>query len=141
MAKKKASPQTVASSFGMAALGVVVLIVGTVLKSHFQLNAAICNTYGGSTSHCVANGTAFTIGQVMQPVGGIMIGIGLILGVLLLVSGNSASKPTGSPQTSGTPRTRTQPDPSAKVIDTQKLSAPREVGEQRRPPVNDKNDW
>jgi len=154
MAEQKARPQAVASSSDMAAiggallivgtvLGVVVLIVGTVLKSHFQLHAAICNTYGGPTGHCVVNETAFSIGQLMQWVGGIMIGIGLILGVLLLVIGTSASasKPAGSPQTSGTPSTRTQPDPSAKVIDTRKLSAPREVGEQRRPPADDKNDW
>ena len=140
MAKKKASPQTVASSFGMAALGLVLLIGGTVLKSHFQLNAAVCNTYGGSTSHCVANGTAFTIGQVMQPIGGIMMGIGLILGVLLLISGNSSSKPTISSQTSGTPRVRPQADPSAKVIDTRNLTAPGQAGEQQ-PPVDDKNDW
>jgi len=140
MAKKKASPQTVASSFGMAALGLVLLIVGTVLKSHFQLNAAICNTYGGSTSHCVANGTAFTIGQVMQPIGGIMIGIGLILGVLLLISGNSSSKPTISSPTSGTRRVRPQADPSARVIDTRNLTAPGQAGEQQ-PPVDDKNDW
>ena len=140
MAKKKASPQTVASSFGMAALGLILLIVGTVLKSHFQLNAAICNTYGGSTSHCVANGTAFTIGQVMQPIGGIMIGIGVILGVLLLISGNSSSKPTAPSQSSATPRARTQADPSAKIIDTRKLAAPGPVAEQK-PPVDDKNDW
>jgi hypothetical protein len=140
MAKRKASPQTVASSFGTAALGLVLLIVGTVLKSHFQLNAAICNTYGGSTSHCVANSTAFTVGQVMQPIGGIMIGIGLIIGVLLLINVNSSSKSTVSSQMSGTPRMRTQADPSAKIIDTRDLKTSSRSGDQQ-PPVDDRSDW
>ncbi len=141
MAKSMRGPQSVASSFGMAVFGVVELIGGNVLERHFQLHAAFCNTFGGSTSHCFAPGMAVTAGQIMQGTGEAFIGIGLIFGVFHLFSRNRASRPTGSPQTSGTPRTRTQPDPSAKVIDTQKLLTPREVGEQRRPPADDKNDW
>ena len=141
MAKKSEISGLIVSGFGLAALGVGVLIVGSLLKSHFALNAAICNTYGGSTSHCSINETLYSFGQIMQPVGGIMIGLGLILGVLFVIIASAASKANGSPQASVTSGSRTQADPSARVIGTASPLAPRASVEELPPPVADKNDW
>jgi hypothetical protein len=140
MAKQRSRPQTIGSSLGTAALGILILIVGTILKSHFELSAAICNTYGGSTSQCVGDSTAFTVGQIMQPVGGIMIGVGLIVCVVLLISGGSSTKTARPPSVPTTPRAQPQANPSARIIDTGGLAGPSQPAAPK-PPVSNENDW
>jgi len=138
MGKRKSTPQTVASRFGLAALGLIVLIVGTLVKSHFALNAAVCNTFGGATSQCVANGTAFTIGQVMQPLGGFMIGIGVILGALQLFAGTGSRRSIGS-RTTAIPSSPSQagPTPSGSSDQGGRPSA----GATDAAPADDKSNW
>jgi hypothetical protein len=88
--KKLTDGQATLSIVGMIGAGIVLLAVGTAMKSHFQLNAAVCNTYGGSTASCAGNEGLFTLGQILQPIGGVLIGIGIILGVLMVVGKNSS---------------------------------------------------
>ena len=92
MSGKLRKPQTIASSLGMIGLGIVLFVVGTVLKSHFQVNAALCNTFGGSTAKCTGNEGAYSFGQVLQPLGGVVFAIGVVIGIVLLVDRNSKPK-------------------------------------------------
>jgi len=140
MPKKKGRTQNVASSLGTAALGLVLLIVGTAMKSHFELNAAICNTYGGPTSGCVADSTGFTIGQVIQPIGGILIGIGLIVCVLLLISGNNTATSPSAQREPGSLQIRPGRNASVKIPDTSNSAIPGERPEPQAP-VNRTTDW
>jgi hypothetical protein len=69
-------------ALGTVALGIALFVIGSLLKSHFALHAAICNTYGdtfgGSASTCVGNEGAYTAGQFMQPVGGLFFAAGIV---------------------------------------------------------------
>ncbi len=118
--KKLTDGQAILSILGMIGAGVVLLAVGTVLKSHFQLNAAVCNTYGGSTANCAGNEGLFTLGQILQPIGGVLIGIGVILGILMAVGKNSTR-----------PAQRTKPDLSQRSVD---LSPTRDEAPTQVPP-------
>lgn len=137
---KKGRPQTVASSLGTAALGLALLIVGTAMKSHFELKAAICNTYGGPTSGCVADSTGFTIGQVMQPIGGILIGIGVIVCVLLLISGHNTATSPSAQRAPGNLQIQPGRNASAKIPDTSNSAIPG-AGPEPQAPVNRTYDW
>lgn len=98
MAAKKSGKLSGASCFGTIALGLILLLAGTALKSHFQTQAAICNTFGGAAAKCVGSEWVFTMGQVFQPIGGILIGIGVIAGIVLVVTASKDDpRPSGSP--------------------------------------------
>jgi hypothetical protein len=97
----KSEPATLGYAAAMVAGGIVALIIGGALKSHFQLTAAVCNTYGGPTTQCTGNETLFTLGQVLQPVGGIVIALGVIAGLAIAAQ---RSKKNVTPRSSGTSR-------------------------------------
>jgi hypothetical protein len=142
MAHKKASSPTVISAFGGAALGLVLLIIGTALKSHFQTTAALCNTFEGATSHCVANGSAYTVGQVLQAFGGIMLVVGLLGGIVLLVSGNSSTKPATPAQPRvATPRPQPSNNPTQTIIETNKTTPQPPARPQSPSPSTEQGDW
>jgi hypothetical protein len=91
MNRKARTPETVAPSVILMAIGFVLFVVGAVLKNHFQMNAAICNTFGGANVSCLGNEGAFTAGRYLQPLGGLMVGVGAIMGLLFLIG-----KPAGA---------------------------------------------
>jgi len=75
--------------------GVALLIVGSLLKSHFQFNASVCNTFGGPAASCAGNEGIFTIGQIGQFIGAIVAGLGLLGLILTLVERSQTAKPAG----------------------------------------------
>jgi len=90
--KQATAGQALLAVLGVIGAGIVLLVVGSSLKSHFQLNAAVCNTFGGPVGTCTGSESLFTLGQFLQPIGGIFIGLGVIGGVFFAVSKNSAGQ-------------------------------------------------
>jgi hypothetical protein len=88
MAKSRGTKMTVPYALALLLGGVIFVIVGSALKSHFQLTAAVCNTYGGPAGQCTGNEAIFTLGQILQPVGAIMAVVGLI-GLIVAMGGGS----------------------------------------------------
>jgi hypothetical protein len=119
---QKAKPQTIASSLGMIALGITLFIVGTILKSHFQTNAVLCNTFGDSSAQCTGNEGAFSFGQVLQPLGGFMFAAGVIIGVIVLIENNTkrGEDLTRSPSSAHGPQQKRRldatPHPNSRVV-------------------------
>jgi hypothetical protein len=116
-------------ALGMIVGGLVLVVVGTLLKNHFQTAAAICNTFGGPAGQCATGSTAFTVGQVLQPVGGIMIGLGVIGGASLAIiaktsTGTEDLDPISRTSSSIAGSGRTPQGPSAERATTSPTSAP-----------------
>jgi len=74
-----------AYALGTIGGGIPLFVVGTALKSHFALNAAVCNTYGGHLTSCAGNEGLFMLGQFLQPLGVIAIVIGVVIGIPLVI--------------------------------------------------------
>jgi hypothetical protein len=120
----KTDRQLIASSIALVVVGIVLLIVGSALKSHYQLNAAVCNTYGGPTESCAGNEGIFTLGQVLQPLGGFLLAVGLLGSIIMVVTkatgaNKTALAPKGARASSGESRpneTLRAPNGSAPVV-------------------------
>jgi len=85
---------------GLVVAGIFAIIVGAALKSHFAFSAAVCNTYGGPVGDCTASGSGYAAGQILEPVGGVMIAIGVIGGFIFLLASANKGDAAPSPSTS-----------------------------------------
>ena len=83
---------------GAILVGVVLFIIGSVLKSHYQFSADVCNTYGGSAGQCAGSMGAVTAAQFLQPIGVILAVLGVIGGVALMILNAKANATTGAVQ-------------------------------------------
>jgi hypothetical protein len=97
-------------------IGLVVFLIGRAVKDHFAFNAALCNTFNGTTARCAGNEFAYQIGGVVQYLG-ILVGIGGILAGLALSLAHNRTQPaagtrltTGQMPGAGAP---TAPKPTA----------------------------
>ena len=109
---------------GAILVGVVLFIIGSVLKSHYQFSADVCNTYGGSAGQCAGSMGAVTAAQFLQPIGVILAVLGVIGGVALMILNAKANATTGAVQGSAS-RGRNAP---AYTAPTAKAARPRDAG-------------
>lgn len=85
VAQARERSKRIGGAVGLLVLGVVLIIVSSALKSHFNFSAAVCNTYRGATSTCAGDETAYTAGQILQffgwamTLGGVAATIGLLV--------------------------------------------------------------
>jgi len=79
--------------------GVVVLLVGSWMSSHYLPDAAACYAFGQTSARCIGNESMVTAGQTVHAVGLCIIGVGVLLGVVMpvVVVRSSSSKTTGVP--------------------------------------------
>jgi uncharacterized Zn finger protein (UPF0148 family) len=82
----------VGGAVGLVVLGIVLIIISSAVKSHFALNAAVCNTYGGAATTCAGNETAYTAGQVLQVFGWVVTLGGVVAVIALLVARSNQAR-------------------------------------------------
>jgi hypothetical protein len=73
-------------------IGLAVFFIGRAVKDHFAFNAAVCNTFNGTTAGCAGNEFAYQIGGIVQYLG-IFLGIGGILAGLALSMAHNRTQP------------------------------------------------
>jgi hypothetical protein len=71
--------QPVAPVVAGIAFGLALFFVGKAVKDHFAVNAAICNTFNGTTARCAGDEFAYDMGGVVQYLA-VLLGIVGILG-------------------------------------------------------------
>lgn len=139
---KKAKPQTVAGSLGLAALGVALLIVGHILESHFKLSTAVCGTFGDTSTGCAGSSAGYTAGQVMVVIGWFGVAGGVIGGILLVLGNNAAKLPKPTSGSGSPPATPPATIPVANAMIPRR--SPQSAATQLDDPdlaVDVSNDW
>jgi len=96
--------------------GFALFFIGKAMKDHFELNAAICNTFNGTSAGCAGNEFAFDMGGVVEYLGIFLAAAGLLGGLALAVSRSqprpaAGTRPVSSAAPAPQPRVSHPPAP------------------------------
>jgi len=73
------------SCFVLMVAGAVAFVLGKRFTSHFHNGSALCAIFGESTPSCVHDKNMVNLGQTLQLVGGVIVGVGAVLIVLMAI--------------------------------------------------------
>jgi hypothetical protein len=78
------------SILGSIGAGILLFVVGSILKGHFQLGAVWCSTFGGPLTDCTGAEVLFYLGQILQAFGVLSVVLGMLLAIIRVLENGQA---------------------------------------------------